>query len=127
MTTLRATRRIVEIKSTLSDLSFLAISPALMLGHTSPETFPGFGTTIAVSGQQSSVGLRPRHQLPRPGQPGFPAVSPPPREPTDDCSQLTPSPPASPRLRRCRHNQLTRLSRRSGFATPHRVGGSPLP
>src|SRR5258705_757300 len=96
MTTLKATKRIVDMNRTLSDLSFLAISPALMLEPTSPETFPGFGTTIAVSGQQSSVGLRPRHQLPRPGQPGFPAVSPQPREPTDDCSPLTPSPPASP-------------------------------
>src|SRR5664279_2088533 len=98
MTTLKATRSRVAMNSTLSDLSFLAIqllpvagavpalpkAPAQFARHTSR-----VGVTIAVSGQQSSVGLRPRHQLPRPGQPGFPAVSPQPREPTDDCSPLT--------------------------------------
>src|SRR5882672_6832961 len=86
MTTLRATSSRVAMNSTLSDLSFLAI---LKLQPLCSETIPGSGYTIAVSGQQSSVGLRQRHQLPRPGQPGFPAVSPPPREPTDDCSPLT--------------------------------------
>src|SRR3954462_13128137 len=99
MTTLSATSSSVAMNRTLSDLSFLAIvahrrgaraapNHYLKLQPTRPETKPGVRYTIAVSGQQSSVGLRPRHQLPRPGQPGFPAVSPPPREPTDDCSPL---------------------------------------
>ena len=66
--------------------------PPLQPDRARPETMPGrrsARTGIAVSGQQSSVGLGPRHQLRRPGQPAFPAASPPPREPTDDCSLLT--------------------------------------
>src|SRR4249920_1351152 len=86
MTTLNATSSRVAIKSTLSDLSFLAI---LKIPPCRSETIPGVGYTIAVNGQQSSVGIGPRHQLPTPGQRGFPAVSPPPREPTDDCSPFT--------------------------------------
>jgi len=41
---------------------------------------PGRRITIAVSGQQSSVGLGWGHQLRRPGQPAFPAANPSPRK-----------------------------------------------
>src|SRR5688572_13092746 len=92
MTMLRPTSRIVAMNKALSDLSLRAIvrlSSPLQPGRESSETLPGYGIRIAVSGQQSSVGPGPRHQLPWPGQPGFPAASPPPHGPTDDCSQLT--------------------------------------
>ena len=58
-----------------------------------------------MSGQQSSVGLGRRHQLHRPGQPAFPAASPSPQEPTDDCSPLT------ARSRPAPARQLAQLSR----------------
>ena len=83
----------------LSDLSFLAIAylksnGPLRLAARKALPRPSASATTpnrtsVVSGQQSSAGSGLRHQLPRPGQPGFPAASPPPREPTDDCSPLT--------------------------------------
>ena len=61
----------------------------LKLNRGSPETLPGRRITIAVSSQQSSVGLGPRHQLRRPGQPAFPAAGPQPqhRLTTAHCSR----------------------------------------
>src|SRR5262245_2518994 len=80
MTMLNPTNRMIARKRIRSDLSFLAIS-----AYKAPLTI----TRHTVSGQQSSVGRGRRHQLRRPGQPAFPAASPTPQRPTDDCSQLT--------------------------------------
>src|SRR6185312_9575390 len=98
----------VAMNSTLSDLSFLAI--AITPGSISPDTLPGtdydYASAAAAtrrrrtkSGQQSSVGTGSRHQLPWPGRPGFPAASPPPHSPTDDCSPLHPLAIRSPSAR----------------------------
>src|SRR5438093_6813283 len=116
MTTLSATRRIVVMNSTLSDFSFLAISsvtcglqppprgaqPFRLFTRRAPvfpaapkararffRNVPSNALRFAVSGQPSSAGVGQRHQLPRPGQPGFPAANPRPQQPADDGSPLT--------------------------------------
>src|SRR5947207_1974072 len=90
MTMLRPTSRIVAMNSARSDFSFLAISLYSSTAILPKQQLPArLRYARSVSGQQSSVGPGPRHQLPWPGQPGFPAADPPPREPTDDCSPLT--------------------------------------
>src|SRR5688572_13007080 len=80
MTMLTATSRMVVRNRMRSDLSFRAIRAYKAKPRTTRNT---------VSGQRSSVGLGKRHQLHRPGQPVFPAASPLPQRPTDDCSPLT--------------------------------------
>src|SRR5579862_9699716 len=89
MTMLRHTNSSVAVNKMRSDLSLRAIP--IKSSSISPETSHGteLGSSLALSGQQSSVGHGLRHQLPRPGQPGFPAANPPPRQPTDDCSLLS--------------------------------------
>src|ERR1044072_8472084 len=98
---LSPTGKMVARNSNRSDFSFLPmpIKPNATSSDNLPEIelrspmpappkprgAPGEG----VSGQQSSVGVGQRHQLPRPGQPGFPAANPPPPQPTDDSSPLT--------------------------------------
>ena len=89
MTTLSADQQQRREEQHLVGLEFSAPCPPIKPDRTSSETLPGRPITIAVSGQQSSVGLGRRHQLRRPGQPAFPAASPSPRRPTDDCSLLT--------------------------------------
>jgi len=78
ITMLRLMSSSVTVNNTLSDFNFLAMV-ALQLDDDSPETLPGRRITIGVSGQQSSVGLGRRHQLPEPGQLGFPAADPSPQ------------------------------------------------
>src|SRR5581483_5182614 len=90
MTTLTATSRMVARNRIRSDLSFLAIS-----AYNAPCKAKLPFTRNIVSGQQSSAGLGWRHQLRRPGQPAFPAASPSPQRPTDDCSPLTIKVPGS--------------------------------
>ena len=80
MTMLIATSRMVVRNRIRSDLSFRAIQ----VYKAGPLI-----TRNTVSGQQSSVGLGQRHQLPKPGQPGFPAANPLPLRPTDDSSPFT--------------------------------------
>src|SRR5437660_12481301 len=81
------TSRMVAVNNTRSDLSLRAMVPY--------KAEPNFARNIAwpadydvMSDQQSSVGLGRRHQLHRPGQSVFPAASPSPHQPTDDCSSL---------------------------------------
>src|ERR1035437_2323390 len=88
----------VAMNSPRSDLSLRAICVTqaaacrnlpLKLNGIPPETMPRTFESIAGSRDQSSVGCGQGHQLRRPGQPAFPAASPSPRKPTDDCSRLT--------------------------------------
>src|SRR4051812_16187780 len=89
ITTLRHTRSSVAVNRMRSDLSFRANFRLFPLQPDRGCSETSHGTeleSLALSGQQSSVGRGRRHQLPRPGRPGFPAASPSPRWPTDDSS-----------------------------------------
>src|SRR5579862_6599425 len=103
MTTLNATSSSVVINRTLSDFSLRAMTPRTFFDADPyrpralrPKHHPA-GDSIAVNGQQSSVGVGRRHQLRRPGQPAFPAANPSPqyRLTTAHRSRSDASPPST--------------------------------